>query len=410
MSDTLRWRRVWITARPGRRARFCINWIGDDGAPHRLAYPSRKVRDVARRLKEQEINSWARPPMVVPWLELVAQYGLALAPQSPAHQEKVARVLGRFQRITRPVQSNMITPAMCDQFMAARAAGELASGDGPRLPSAFTLRDDRAILSAFFAWCVARAYMPANPMEHVHTPRTPRRIPRPPRPADWLKLLQALLKPDLAVHDAQAWHVLILLGIVSGFRQSVLLHCYFGFDVTDRRRLELLEQRHRRDGGFCVVQLPEGKRDVGLLFTYTGKTMKENLTGVPRVVADRIAQRIGDLPAGTAGLFPWRRWQRKAWERINKAAGIDLTFKSLRAASGTQAAIAKAEQAASRHLEHSSRRVTREHYLDPEVVARAVAIGQSLPRLPQMPHYGTRSVERSIPGRQPGGIGQSGQP
>jgi len=198
MSDTLRWRRVWITARPGRRARFCINWIGDDGAPRRLAYPNRKVRDVARRLKEQEINSWARPPMVVSWLELVAQYGLALAPQSPAHQEKVARVLGRFQKIARPVQSNMVTPAMCDQFMAARAAGELASGDGLRLPSAFTLRDDRAILSAFFAWCVARAYMPANPMEHVHTPRTPRRIPRPPRPADWLKLLQALLAPDLA--------------------------------------------------------------------------------------------------------------------------------------------------------------------------------------------------------------------
>jgi hypothetical protein len=184
------WRRVWAFERTDRRSRYCIGWIGDDGREHHLSYPTRKVRDVARRLKEQEINSWARPPEVQSWADMVAGYGLALASRSRVHQEKVARVLGRFQAICRPAQSNLITPAMCDQFMAARARGEPAeeteTSDSeakpePRIPAAFTLRDDRAIMSAFFEWAVARAYMPANPMEHVRAPRTPHRVPKPPR-------------------------------------------------------------------------------------------------------------------------------------------------------------------------------------------------------------------------------------
>jgi len=111
--------------------------------------------------------------------------------------------------------------------------------------------------------------------------------------------------------------------------------------------------------------------------------------------------RIGELPAGTSRLFPWARWQRKAWERITAAAGVRLTFHKLRAVSGTRAAIARAERAAADQLDHSSTRVTRDHYLDQEQIAAAVAVGQSLPRLPTMPPYSPRAATRSMPGRRP---------
>lgn len=408
------WRRVWISDRKakgehGRPGRYRVCWIDDTGRQRSLSYKARTAAETARRLKECELNSWAVPQCTTTWPELLADYGMALAVASPGHQEMVARVLGRFQTICRPTTSHRITPAMCDQFMAARAAGQPLDKHGqPLRVSAETLRRDHRMLSAFFTWCTARRYVESNPMESVGAPGRVRRSRRTPRTRDWVALLEVLNQADLAVYDRQAWHLLILLSVVTGYRQAVMLHTYFGVDVMDPSALKPLEQRHRRDGGFAVVRLADTADGVGLLYTYTGKTAKESIVGLPKIVNDRIAVRIADLPDGMCRLFQWARWQRKAWERINKAAKVDLTFHALRAVSGTRAAVARAERAAADQLDHSSATVTRDHYLDQEQIAAAVAIGQSLPDLPAMPKYG--AAERSMPGRRPRGIGPSDPP
>ncbi len=399
--DNLSWRHVWTSRRRGhnrRRSPYCINWLGDDGRPHRLSYPTLKARDHAKILKERELNAWAAPPAQREWRDLVAEYVLSIATSSSTHRYKVARVLEHFSRLCEPVRSDLIPPAMCDQFMIARAAGQPTDAEGhPVVPSSATRKTERTMLSTFFGWCVQRGYMPSNPMATVSVPRVPQRIRRSPKASEWVKLLRVLNDAKLPVDDAQAWHVLILLAVVTGYRQRVLLNCYFGVPLTDSKRLEQLEQRHRRDGGFSVVQLADSRDGIGLLFTFTGKTLKESAIGLPKIVTDRIAVRIGDLPAGTPRLLPWSLWQRKAWARINRSAGLALTFHTLRAVSGTRAAIAKAERAAAEQLDHSSPRVTREHYLDGEQIARAVAIGQALPRLPKLPPYCPRVVPRSRP-------------
>lgn len=416
MSITLPWRSVWVIDRStkgenGRFGRYRVCWIDDDGHRRSLSYPAKRAAEIARDLKQRELNSWCQMPGVKPWPDLVEEYGLSLATASQTHQEMTARVLGRFAAICHPTVSSRISETMCDQFMADRAAGKPLGKDGqPCEVSDETLRRDHRMMSAFFAWCVHRRYMDRNPMQSVRAPSKVHRRKRGVRSRDWVSLLRALNNRDLATHDPQAWHLMILLGVVTGLRQSVLLHCYFGVSVDDREALKVLEARHRRDGGFCVVQLADASDGIGVLHTFSGKTLKESLVGLPKVVTDRVAVRIGDLPAGSARLFPWQRWQRKAWERINATAKVDFTFQSLRGASGTREAIARAERAAADHLEHSSVRVTRDHYLDHEQLAKAVAIGEGLPRLPKMPAYKRLPVTQSMPGRRPIGNAPSSPP
>jgi len=418
----IRWRRVWTTTKPtkganARRSRYCINWIGDDGKKHRLCYPRRDVMLKAKQFKETEINSWSRPPMVRTWWELVAEYGVSLEGRSKTHQDKVANVLKRFHLICRPRQSNELSPATCEQFMAARSQGEprIACKHKKKdkikviIPSPATRRTERQMLSGFFSWCTKRGYLPDNPMSMVLAPSKPRRVKRAPKTAEWVRLLEVLLQSELVLYDAQAWHLIILLGVVTGYRQTVLLNCYFGVSIQDTVTLRKLEARHPK--GFCVIQLADDEEEgIGLLFTYSGKTFKETIIGLPKIVTDRIAQRISDLPSGAEKLFFWEHWQRKAWDRITQSANLsNITFHSLRATSGTRAAIARAEQAAAQQLDHSSPQVTHDHYLDHEQLARAIAIGQSLPVLPAMPVYEPLPANHATPGRRPKGIAQIAQ-
>jgi len=410
------WRSAWIYDRGaagqgGRRGRYRVCWIDDYGRQRSLSYASKTAAETARRLKERELNSWAVPTGEKTWPELITEYGMALATASPGHQDMTARLLGRFQAICHPTTANRISPEMCDQFLAARAAGQpFGEDDQPLAVCDETLRRDYRMLCAFCEWCTRRGYMERNPMKSIRPPGRVHRSPRAPRARDWLALLEALNDDDLAVHDPQGWHILILLAVVTGYRQSVLLHTYFGVDVLDRPALKVLETRHRRDGGFSVVRLADTPDGIGLLHTFSGKTRKEAIVGLPRVVTDRIGVRISELPEGTSRLFGWARWQRKAWERINRRAAVNLTFHSLRAAAGTRAAMAKASRAAADLLDHAAATVTVDHYLDQEQIAAAVALGQNLPELPPMPPYTARSAIQSMPGRRPRGSGSSAPP
>lgn len=401
--DRLSYRHVGTGQRAaaGRRSRYFIRWF-EAGRDRVLFYPTRDARDRARLEKERELNSWLRPPGVKTWHELVADYGAHLATRSPSHRHKVAAVLRRFWVLCRPARSDQITAAMCDVFCAARArgepaqtlpkrhpqtrrplrdaAGQVLTHDVLRIPAAATLRVEQQMLADFFAW--ASPHMPANPMARVARVRSPKRKRRPPRPHEWLRLLQAASADATAAEpqldDAQAWYLLVLLAVVTGLRQQALLP----LKIAD---VELAAQEGRP----------------GLLRSFTGKTGKEDVHGLPPAVNDLLAERIAELPDGATHLFPWRRWQRKAWVRLTRAATLPVTFHSLRGAAGTQAALAKARQAGARHLAHSSVAVFGRHYSDDELLALEVGAQLELPPLPPLPARPARAARAHRPGRRP---------
>lgn len=397
--DGLRFRHVWTVTRPrrgrqARPARFGICWIDDNGRRRRLFYETRDQQRRARQIKEEELNSWHAPQADKPWEQLVSEFGVSFADRSPNHRQRVALVLGRFEAICRPASARSLTKQACELYMASRAAGEPPDEHGePQPASDATRRSERSILRTFFNWCVGAGYLPANPIKLVHAPPLPQRAKRRPTDEEWVRLLEVVRDPKLDAPDRQAWYLLILLGVVTGLRQSVLLATHFGMAAYRDAPVQALARRHPR--GFAIVEIGADDSGVGCLFTFTGKTRKESVVGLPPVVTDRIAERIADLPDGTSSLFPWARWQKKAWERITSAAGLrGLRFHALRGVSGTRAAVAAAERAAAAQLDHGSPAVTRAHYLDLETVARAVAIGARLPPLPPMPRYEPPATRR----------------
>ena len=410
MTDAPVYRKAWITVRRGKNARagkYRLNWRDDDGKTRSRHYPRQILALRAKDLMERQLNTWTRPPSTRTWADLITEYAQSIATTSVSHNSKVQQVLGDFWQLCRPTHSHLISPAMCELFMAQRAAGEPPRPSRRkadrherepklvrRVPSVATRRTEYQMLSGFFGWATARGYMPANPLQQVRRPPTPRRRRQAPRPSQWVQLLHVLLDRDVYAVDRQAWHLLILLGIVTGYRQAVLLNSYFGIAPYDRRRMTHLQDRHPK--GFALVELAgEEDDDLGILFTYSGKTRKEDVFGLPGILNDRLAQRVADLPAGTQQLFPWRSWQRKAWERIAHAAGLPgLTFHTLRAISATTRAIAQAREAARKQLDHASVAVTRASYLDEEQVVRALALEHCLPDLPPLPRY-------EAPGRSP---------
>jgi hypothetical protein len=391
-----RYRKAWTSVRRGsnaRPSRWCVNWREVGGRKRRFAYPSRDAMLRAKGLIEQQLNSWMQPITSRTWPQLIEEYGVAQAVNSPSHRSKVANVLDLFYRICQPTDSHLITPAACERYFAARSAGdprrldpETGQWELRPIPAAATLAVEHAMLRAFFAWAVARSYLYANPIDAVARPRGPQRIRRAPREEQWLGLLRAIPRTEL--DDPQAWHLLILLALVTGLRQQALLHTYFGLPVTAELARQL-GRRHPR-GWSCVEFAGPEDHGIGLLHTYTGKTRKEQLFGLPPAVNDRLAARIAELPAGTTQLFPWARYQRKAWRRLAKNAGFTASFHSLRAACGTRAALARAAESARQQLAHASVSTTRAHYLDQEALAREVADHLPLPELPPLPEFAAR--------------------
>ncbi len=343
------WRKAWTFKRRDRSG-WWVGWL-EDGRIRKRRYPSQADAERAKRFTERQLNQWLLPPGSRAWGDIMEEYVVRLAAMSPRHQDAVGRLLEAFGQAIEPKTGDAVTPANCERFLFRRKAA-LA-----------TIAKEHRQLSAFFSWAVQRGHCPANPMNSVHKPRPPRRLIRPPTEREWVRMLEVLSEiPDI---DAQAWHVLILLAVVTGLRQATLLAIRVG----------------------DIILGTQNEQDIGLLSAYTPKTRKETLFGLPPCVNERLAIRIGSIPAGCTGLLPWHRWQRKQWGRIQAAAGTCFTFHSLRAASATRAAVARAEQAAQYQLDHSSASVTRDHYLSQAAVARAVAAQIVLPELPPLPPY-----------------------
>lgn len=392
MPDRLQWRRCWVgKVRRPEGVQYFIRW--NEGARTRqLNFPTLSAARRAASIREQELNTWMRATELATWAHMVTEYGLHVAGFSAAHVNDIDLALQRFWTVAKPRTAHDVTPAACEEFFAVRRAGgpELAPAPDarkgnatprkPRIPTQDTLAKERRLLRAFCGYCVERGWLPDNPVRHVAVIRPLHKKKRTPRQADWLKLLKACPTADANLDDPQAWHLLVLLGVVTGWRQSVLLPLEIG-------HVELAAE-------------PDG---IGLLRGFSGKTRKEELHGLPSVVNDRLAQRIAALPDGTRYVFPWRTWGRKAWERLNRAAGVRFTFHSLRAASGTATAVAKAHQAGARHLSHSAATVFRQHYSDDELIARAVASELELPALPPLPPYVPPAARPARRGHPPGG-------
>lgn len=358
-----------------RPMRWFISWRDAAGKRHRLCYPTREIRDRARAAKEIALNPWLGRVTAILWSELLDLYKRHQAGCRAKTRTATALVLARFAAIAKPDRSDTITPAMCDLYFARRAEG----WPGDRVPSPTTLNREHRMLSCFFTWAARSNYVQGNPIQVVKRPRAVVRKRRGPREREWLELLEACSDPAANLDDPQAWHVLILLGVLTGLRQSVLL----GIRRAD------------------IDLDADPERGLGLLVTHSSKTAKQEMHGLPPALRERLAARLAAMPETREHLFPWAHYPRKAWERINAAAGVAFAFHGLRAAAGNDAWRRFTNGEGARQLSHSSPAVFQAHYADDELRALERAAMTKLPELPELPPYPKRGRRRGRPAVRP---------
>lgn len=361
-------------------SRYLIRWVDPlTGRIRQLGYPTKAERDAAASSKFLDLNgAWLGGGAIklVAWGEAIPAFERSLSGCTPHYQDGVARTLLRFAQICQPKNIHGINRMTIERYLAERRRGKAST----RPPAEGALCLEAKHLKAFLEWCVSVNFLAANPMRKMRLPAAADPVVRPPTEEDILRILRACGDPGLRFSDRQAWYVLVLLGWVTGIRQEALLRVRISSQDVNANHIELAG---------------DDDRGIGLLFTRSAKTGKFKISGLPAPVNDRIAGRIADLPAGEEFLLPEHlrtRFQDRQWHRLVRYAkvlsgGKPLQFKALRAASGTQAAVARAEQAAADQLDHSDLRVTRRHYLQMVQVARAVAQHQAVPPLPPLPRY-----------------------
>ena len=387
------WRKTWVHFRRDRKT-WCVDWTDAAGRRRRRAYPSRAVAQRMARLIESQINEPTLHPSATPWPDLLAEYMHAQASRSPATRSKTEGVLTLFTAHVRPAYVHSVRPATIESYFAARLAGTIvspdphAAGRAIKAISRATLHGDYVVLHALFAYAAhpTRRYCALNPLDGVRRPPIPRRAGRGPTTPEWIALLEAVGRDTTTLDDRQAWHILILLAVVTGLRRDVMVErCYIA------RPPPAMLARLRKEGReWSWLELcSDEDGEIGLLHAYSSKSGKESIHGLPRELATRLATRISDLPDGAAFLFPWRAFQRQAWKRINAAAHLAYTFQSLRQASVTRVAVDQARRTAQAQAHHSSLRTTMDHYLDDAAVQREVARSTHLPPLPPLPKYPT---------------------
>lgn len=284
------------------------------------------------------------------WERMVAEYTLMLEPASHDYRRDTLATLERFRTAAKIATAAELKAPLVAEYLNGRTT----MGVSP-----FTAGKDYRNLKAFFNWAVRAEYLRRNPILELPRLRLPTLVPTAPEDADWLRLLAVI--PRVRLDDPQAWHLLILLAIVTGLRERALL----GIRVAD-------------------LNLPA---DGAGLLRAVSKGNVESYHGVSVVVGRRIRTRLHQLSAGAEYLFPWRHFQVKAWHRIKEAARFGFTFHALRRASGTRRAESAAVASARDGLGHTDERVTRGHYLAIARVQRAIAGALTLPPLPPFPRY-----------------------
>lgn len=379
------WRESWYYHRRSRPNRpHEIHWLEPaSGVRRTRGFPKKHLALRYKQRVDQWLNNWLLPAAETPFLDAVLAYAQDLADAggaAPRHLAGVATTLRMFAEHCRPSSTrDFSAQAVTDYFHRRRQVRVRGRQREPRPLAAATLQREWRTLHAFAAFCVARGWLPENPLKKVSKPRVPDSVVRVPAEEDWLRLLEVLNRAAaLAVTDRQGWHLLILLGVLTGLdAPTVLLDLRFGVPQRLADRGEVLN----------YVELG-GSDGVGLVRSRRKKTSRAYLFGLPPEINDRLARRIDALPDGCDRLFPhWRSWPRRQWAALGRAAAFDLPFRALRRASGTQAALAQAESAAQQHLGHSTPLTTRRHYLQNELLAKAIARQLPLPALPPMPPY-----------------------
>lgn len=393
------WRKAWIYKRTERAAyklRTCwaVRWIDDAGRVKTRNYrgvTKSQVERIAREI-EQQLNSWAAPPQARPWSDLLVEYATAGQTRAKTTRAKTDNVLRLFTRVVNPSWPHAVSPTLVDQFLNARLAGSIPHADplkaaaGETVPAVTeaTLHSDWIVLHALFAFAKERKYAAENPLDHVRRPSLPQRAKPAPSDDEWTSWLRVLERPELRLDDPQAWHLLILLAWATGVRRDVLVErCYLRRPSPARLR-ELGLARVE----WSYVELGDAESGgIGLLHSFTSKSRKERLDGIPSVIDARIANRLSDLPDASERLFPWKSFSSPMWRRITSAAGVDFDFQSLRRASVQRAAVDQAIDAGRRQADHASSRTTRDHYLQYAQTVRTVAAQVRVPELPPLPPY-----------------------
>lgn len=322
-------------------------------------FPTRAAALAAKHRQELILNGWlsAEEPEPLTWAEVIQEFGVELAGSSHAHQREAVAILGRLGAFAKAKRAPL---RVATDFTPELARRYMASLDGL---SAASRRKHYVYLARIGSW-LERNHYASNPMAGLAKPREQHRLKSAPGVDDWLELLRAVpAAPTLT--DRQGWHVLILLAVVTGLRRTTLL-----------------------DLPLSAIDFETDSDGAGVLKSWSSKTGKERLHGLPKPAMQRLAYRVESLPDG-GGLFPhWGTWPRKQWDQLREAAGFRFDFHGLRRAAGTQAALQRLRAAGAEALDHSSERVFEAHYESHRRVALELATAMKLPRLPKCPPPG----------------------
>lgn len=388
-----------------RKRKYAANWNDPTtGKPCRKLYATKKMRDAAIAELENMLNPWASPFTSRSLADVLDEYDQNhLAALKAKTRTENRRILATFYQLLQARSDHLlgldeIAPAHCDRWLVDRKAGLPLDVEGnPFIPGQMTVRKEIAAVKAFFNWCLERSYIDKSPAATIRKPPPVTRVELSAETREIMRLLEVLgdderEKRGLNVEDPQGWYLLILLAWLTGVRQSVLLRTHFGIQVTRRNVTRIGQTQHlppavREPEAFGIVQLAQEPEDkgAGLLFSYTAKTFKEKPIGLPPLANDCIEQRISYLPAGMQYLFFWEHFQKLQWAKICSAANVNRTFHDLRGGCGMGVAIDQAIQAAQHALDHSSPRVTTDHYVQTVPLARRVAQEFPMPALPPLP-------------------------
>jgi len=346
--------------RPGKRG-YWVRWTDDHGKNRFRCFDTKRLAEQGRRAIEYHVNRWFFIDSDdTPWQAALEAYQETIADRTHGHKRRIAGVLRNFDEYARPETIRDFTTDTIQVYLNSRI----------EQVAPHTRATEYRYLHAFGAFLEKRGLVGRNPVFGVTRPKVPRRMPRVPSIDDWLRLLNTI--PETALDDRQGWHLLLVLAVVTGVRQTPLR-------TLTRDRFE--PPSDTTDGVSFVTCISKG--DV------------ESVHGLPVPVTERMVTRLACIPKHQTKVFIWKRWPRTAWDRLCEHAGFPFPFHGLRACAGTLRAYQTALASGAAALNHSAPRVFASHYADAKRIQLGVAKSLELPELPPMPPYKIVAVPRS---------------
>jgi integrase len=290
--------------RPGGKSPYWyLRWweLTPDGSNWKERWRStkttvKKVADQQRRELERELDAGKRAEAEMSWPDFVKDFLGKHETRKPATTLALYKhCLEKFGQVGKPRRLAKITHTLLEDFAIKRLQ------DGA---AAASVNRDLRHLRAALRWAKRRGYISEVPEFKGVFIREDRKKPVIIPEEDFMEIIKATRKPDLALKYCSAdwWRVFLYVAYYLGLRRGEILGLTWG-----QVSLETLEVH---------VLAP------------TSKSRKERVVPIAPEVAGILRQWRESQPQATSGdpLLPWPRDDYRSlyddWHTIQKAAGI----------------------------------------------------------------------------------------